>query len=143
MKNKFTIGRIARIIIIFTIFSFQTNALLAQANLVIKNIVIVHGAFTDASGFESVYKILTKDGYRVTLVQNPLTSLKDDVDVTIWALERLDGAAVLVGHSWGDSMRLPRQGYHSKSPVWFMSQHFYSGCWRVNTEPLSIGSQSS
>jgi len=104
MKNKFTLGRIAPIIIIFTIFSFQATSVLAQANPVIKNIVIVHGAFTDASGFEAVYKILKKDGYRVTLVQNPLTSLKDDVDATTRALERLDGPAVLVGHSWGGSV---------------------------------------
>jgi acetyl esterase/lipase/pimeloyl-ACP methyl ester carboxylesterase len=104
MKNKFTLGRIAPIIIVFTIFSFHTTTLLAQANPVIKNIVIVHGAFTDASGFEAVYKILKKDGYRVTLVQNPLTSLKDDVDATTRALERLDGPAVLVGHSWGGSV---------------------------------------
>eukprot|EP01037_Dinobryon_pediforme_P000859 gene859-864_t len=55
-------------------------------------------------GFEAVYKILKKDGYRVTLVQNPLTSLKDDVDATTRALERLDGPAVLVGHSWGGSV---------------------------------------
>jgi pimeloyl-ACP methyl ester carboxylesterase len=70
----------------------------------IKNIVIVHGAFADASGWEAVYKILVKDGYKVTLVQNPTSSLADDVAATNFALERQDGPVVLVGHSWGGTV---------------------------------------
>ena len=68
---------------------------------VVKNIVIVHGAFADASGWKSVYTILTKKGYHVTLVQNPLTSLDDDVEATKRILDQQDGPVVLVGHSWG------------------------------------------
>jgi hypothetical protein len=48
----------------------------------VKNVVIVHGAFADGSGFKKLYKVLSKKGYQVTIVQNPLTSLKDDVDAT-------------------------------------------------------------
>jgi pimeloyl-ACP methyl ester carboxylesterase len=70
----------------------------------VKNIVIVHGAFADASGWESVYKILKGHGYTVTMVQNPLTSLEDDVAATERILDKQDGPAVLVGHSWGGTV---------------------------------------
>lgn len=73
-------------------------------NQIKKNIVIVHGAFADASGWEAVFNILKNDGYNVTLVQNPLTSLEDDVAATERALEKQDGPVVLVGHSWGGSV---------------------------------------
>ncbi len=73
-------------------------------NRIKKNIVIVHGAFADASGWEAVFNILKNDGYNVTLVQNPLTSLEDDVAVTERALEKQDGPVVLIGHSWGGSV---------------------------------------
>ena len=76
----------------------------AQETQAIKNIVIVHGAFADASGWENVYKILSNDGYNVTLVQNPLTSLKDDVAATDRILEKQDGPVILVGHSWGGAV---------------------------------------
>ena len=67
----------------------------------VKNIVLVHGGFVDGSGWEGVYKILKKDGYNVTVVQNPTTSLADDVAVTRRALAAQDGPAILVGHSYG------------------------------------------
>jgi len=73
----------------------------AQTSPRVKNVVIVHGAFVDASGWEDVYQILKKDGYQVTLVQNPLTSLEDDAAATARALGKQDGPAILVGHSWG------------------------------------------
>jgi pimeloyl-ACP methyl ester carboxylesterase len=73
-------------------------------NRIKKNIVIVHGAFADASGWEAIFNILKNDGYNVTLVQNPLTSLEDDVAATERALEKQDGPVVLVGHSWGGSV---------------------------------------
>lgn len=79
----------------------------------IKNIVIVHGAFADGSGFKGLYKILTKKGYHVTIVQNPLTSLKDDVDATLRALDKQDGPAILVGHSWGGTV-ITEAGVHPK-----------------------------
>jgi pimeloyl-ACP methyl ester carboxylesterase len=70
----------------------------------VKNVVLVHGAFADGSGWKAVYDNLTKRGYRVTIVQNPLTSLKDDVAATKRALERQDGPVILVGHSWGGTV---------------------------------------
>jgi pimeloyl-ACP methyl ester carboxylesterase len=65
------------------------------------NIVLVHGAFVDQSSWKPVADILTKKGYDVTLVENPLTSLADDVAATKKALAAQNGRTVLVGHSWG------------------------------------------
>ncbi len=70
----------------------------------VKNVVLVHGAFADGSGWRGVYENLTNRGYRVTIVQNPLTSLADDVAATKRALERQDGPVILVGHSWGGTV---------------------------------------
>ncbi len=66
-----------------------------------KNIVLVHGGFVDGSGWQGVYNILKKDGYNVTIVQNPTTTLADDVAVTRRAIAQQDGPVVLVGHSYG------------------------------------------
>ncbi len=70
----------------------------------VRNVVLVHGAFADGSGWRGVYDALTQRGYRVTIVQNPLTSLADDVAATKRALDRQDGPTVLVGHSWGGTV---------------------------------------
>lgn len=67
----------------------------------IKNVVLVHGGFVDGSGWKGVYDILKKDGYNVTIVQNPTLSLADDVAVTKRAIAQQDGPVVLVGHSYG------------------------------------------
>jgi len=66
-----------------------------------RNIVLVHGAFVDQTSWKPVADILTKKGYNVTLVENPLTSLAADVAATRQALAKQDGKTVLVGHSWG------------------------------------------
>jgi pimeloyl-ACP methyl ester carboxylesterase len=71
---------------------------------VVRNVVLVHGAFADGSGWRGVYDNLTQRGYKVTIVQNPLTSLADDVAATKRAIERQDGPTILVGHSWGGVM---------------------------------------
>ena len=68
------------------------------------NIVLVHGAFADGSGWRGVYDELTQRGYRVTIVQNPLTSLADDVAATRRVLDRQSGPTILVGHSWGGTV---------------------------------------
>lgn len=73
-------------------------------NQAVKNVVLVHGAFADGSGWRGVYENLTKRGYRVSIVQNPLTSLEDDVAATKRVLERQDGPTILVGHSWGGTV---------------------------------------
>jgi pimeloyl-ACP methyl ester carboxylesterase len=67
----------------------------------VKNIVIVHGAFADGSGWRTVSDILTKDGYKVAIVQEPLTSLAEDVAATKRVLDLQNGPSVLVGHSYG------------------------------------------
>jgi pimeloyl-ACP methyl ester carboxylesterase len=70
----------------------------------VKNIVLVHGAFVGGAGWRPVYDILTKDGYKVTLVQEPLTSFNEDVTATKRVLDSLNGPCVLVGHSYGGAI---------------------------------------
>ena len=64
-------------------------------------IVLVHGGFVDGSGWEGVYNILKKDGYNVAVVQNPTTSLADDVAFTKRVIAAQPGKSLLVGHSFG------------------------------------------
>jgi pimeloyl-ACP methyl ester carboxylesterase len=75
-----------------------------MASVKILNVVLVHGGFVDASGWEDVYRILKRDGYRVSVVQNPTNSLADDVAATRRVLATLDGPAILVGHSYGGAV---------------------------------------
>jgi pimeloyl-ACP methyl ester carboxylesterase len=70
----------------------------------IKNIVLVHGAFADGSGWEAVAKILEKDGYTVSVAQPPETSYADDVKYAKAAIDAMGGPVVLVGHSYGGSI---------------------------------------
>lgn len=79
----------------------------------VRNVVLVHGAFADGSGWRDVYDDLTQRGYRVSIVQNPLTSLADDVAATIRVLDRQEGPAVLVGHSYGGTV-ITEAGVHPK-----------------------------
>src|SRR5688572_25130097 len=68
------------------------------------SIVLVHGAFADGTGWRHVIPLLEKDGYAVTAVQNPLTSLADDVATTKRAIDAQKGPVVLVGHSYGGAV---------------------------------------
>jgi pimeloyl-ACP methyl ester carboxylesterase len=77
------------------------------------NIVLVHGAFVDGSGWEDVYKILRHDGYSVTIVQNPTISLEDDVAVTKRTLAAKGEPTILVGHSYGGAV-ITQAGNHPK-----------------------------
>jgi len=77
----------------------------------IKNIVLVHGAWVDASGWKPVYEILTKQGFHVTVVQEPETSFADDVTATKRILDLQDGPTILVGHSYGGSI-ITEAGVH-------------------------------
>src|SRR5580658_7033590 len=70
----------------------------------IKNVVLVHGAFADGSGWEAVAKILEQDGYTVAVAQPPETSYADDQKYTRAAIDAMDGPVVLVGHSYGGSI---------------------------------------
>jgi pimeloyl-ACP methyl ester carboxylesterase len=70
----------------------------------IKNVVLVHGAFADGSGWEAVFNILTKDGYAVSVVQEPETSYAEDVKFAKAMIDRQPGPVVLVGHSYGGAV---------------------------------------
>jgi pimeloyl-ACP methyl ester carboxylesterase len=70
----------------------------------VRNIVLVHGAWADGSGWKGVYDILVKDGYHVNIVQEPETSFKEDVAATKRALTQQDGLCILVAHSYGGAV---------------------------------------
>ena len=70
----------------------------------VRNIVLVHGAFADGSGWKQVADILVKDGYNVSVVQEPLTSFEADVSATNRIVDRQKGRVVLVGHSYGGAV---------------------------------------
>ncbi|MEV6040462.1 alpha/beta hydrolase [Nonomuraea sp. NPDC052116] len=70
----------------------------------IRNIVLVHGGFVDGSGWQGVYDELSREGFRIRIVQNPTISLEGDVAATRQVLDSLDGPAVLVGHSYGGAV---------------------------------------
>src|SRR5882672_5111383 len=68
------------------------------------NVVLVHGGFVDGSGWQGVYKALKKNGHKVSVVQNPTTSLADDVAATRRVIAEQDGPVTLVGHSYGGAV---------------------------------------
>jgi len=79
----------------------------------LKNIVLVHGAWVDGSGWKPIYEILTKEGFNVTMVQEPETSFADDVAATKRVLDLQSGPTLLVGHSYGGSV-ITEAGVHPK-----------------------------
>ena len=89
-----------------TVIGVAINAAVAHpsAQTGIKNVVLVHGAFADGSGWDAVAKILEKDGYTVSVAQPPETSYADDVKYTRAAIDAINGPVVLVGHSYGGSI---------------------------------------
>ncbi len=97
-----------------------SSALAAPA---IKNVVLVHGAFVDGSGWQPVYDILTKDGYHVTLVQEPLTSLEEDVAATRRVLDQQDGPTILVAHSYGGTVITEAGTYPKVAALVFIAAH--------------------
>jgi pimeloyl-ACP methyl ester carboxylesterase len=111
MKKQTFMSSLKRGIIALIAILFSTTAVINAQT--VKNIVLVHGAFADGSGYKGVYDILTKQGYHVTVVQNPLSSLEDDVKATKLALDTQDGPTILVGHSWGGTV-ITQAGNHPK-----------------------------
>jgi pimeloyl-ACP methyl ester carboxylesterase len=70
----------------------------------VRNVVLVHGGFVDGSGWRGVYESLTRDGFRVSVVQNPTLSLAGDAEATRQVIDAQDGPVVLVGHSYGGAV---------------------------------------
>jgi len=82
----------------------STSAQSAPSPTTAMTIVLVHGALIDGSSWRGVYDVLTRDGYRVSIVQQPLTGLDEDVAATQRVLDQQDGPVILVGHSYGGSI---------------------------------------
>jgi len=80
------------------------NSVAQTSDTPIKNIVLVHGAWADGSGWKGVYDILVNDGFNVSIVQEPETSFKDDVAATKRVLAQQDGPCILVAHSYGGAV---------------------------------------
>jgi pimeloyl-ACP methyl ester carboxylesterase len=102
VKTRIIYGALA---IMTIILSMGENTMAqTKSTTVVRNIVLVHGGFVDGSGWEGVYNVLKKDGYTVTIVQNPTISLADDVAVTKRAIAAQNGPVILVGHSYGGAV---------------------------------------
>jgi len=112
MKNSFKKTKRNCLAFVLAICAVLMGTGSAQAQQ-IKNVVLVHGAFADGSGWRALYEILTKKGFHVSVVQNPLTSLEDDVAATKVVLDNQDGPTILVGHSWGGAV-ITEAGNHPK-----------------------------
>jgi pimeloyl-ACP methyl ester carboxylesterase len=101
-------------IILFLLFTcLRGNRALAQDTAAIKNIVLVHGAFVDGSGWQPVYDLLTKQGYKVSVTQHTLTTFEGDVEAVNRILDQQDGPCILVGHSYGGVI-ITSAGNHAK-----------------------------
>jgi len=106
------IGLFGAVVLVISCWLMPANVV-AQGTGGVKNIVLVHGAFADGSGWEGVYKILTAKGYNVTAVQNPLSGgLEEDVEAVNRVLDKQDGPTILVGHSWGGAV-ITQAGVHA------------------------------
>ena len=101
MKNRYVIAMLAATLAGGTLESASAQS--ASKNG-IKNVVLVHGAFADGSGWEAVADILKRDGYTVSVVQHPETSYAEDVKFTKALIDQQSGPVVLVGHSYGGAV---------------------------------------
>ncbi len=104
MKQLYGMATLIASLIMATALLGTSQNVTAASPSDIKNVVLVHGAFADGSGWEAVAKILTRDGYRVSVAQPPETSYADDQKYTKAAIDAMGGPVVLVGHSYGGSI---------------------------------------
>jgi pimeloyl-ACP methyl ester carboxylesterase len=105
MKKRILLLNVKMLIALFAVIlalGMSSNNAVAQTP--VKNIVLVHGAFADGSGWEGVYNILKKRGFNVSVVGNPNTGLADDVAATKRVIEKQNGPVILVGHSYGGAI---------------------------------------
>jgi pimeloyl-ACP methyl ester carboxylesterase len=104
MKVKSVSQRLSRFLSVVLVMS-TCYGLSAQTDAHrVRNIVLVHGAWADGSGWKGVYDILVKDGFNVSIVQEPETSFQDDVSATKRILALQDGPCLLVAHSYGGAV---------------------------------------
>src|SRR5258708_30980596 len=101
MKKIYGVVTLAAMLIGATLLLERTVKVAAAAPIGIKNVVLVHGAFADGSGWEAVAKILEKDGYTVSVAQPPETSYAEDIKSAKAAVDAMNGLVVIVGHSYG------------------------------------------
>jgi pimeloyl-ACP methyl ester carboxylesterase len=94
----------AAIIAVLSLVSVCRTVAARKANQPIRNVVLVHGAWADGSGWKGVFDILVKNGFKVDIVQEPETSFQDDVAATKRALSLQDGPCILVAHSYGGAV---------------------------------------
>ena len=104
MKSTYLSAAVATAVIGTSLMLESASERAVAAPVGIKNVVLVHGAFADGSGWEAVAKILEKDGYKVSVAQPPETSYADDQKYTRAAIDAMGGPVVLVGHSYGGSI---------------------------------------
>ena len=104
MKKIYVVVTLAAVLTGATLLLQRTVHVAAAPPAGIKNVVLVHGAFADGSGWEAVFNILTKDGYTVSVVQQPETSFAEDVKFATAMIDRQSGPVVLVGHSYGGAV---------------------------------------
>src|SRR5271155_615646 len=105
MKRLYVVATLAATVMGAILLLDKTVSVAAAASPTgIKNVVLVHGAFADGSGWEAVARILDKDGYTVSVAQPPETSYADDQKYTKAAIDAMGGPVVLVGHSYGGSI---------------------------------------
>jgi pimeloyl-ACP methyl ester carboxylesterase len=105
LTKTFKTGKIRRSLVLTIVLAFSAlSTLTSNVQAQVKNIVLVHGAFADGSGWEGVYKILKSHGFNVSVVGNPDTGVPDDIASTKRVLAMQDGPVILVGHSYGGTI---------------------------------------
>src|ERR1700728_713747 len=112
MKKRFGVATVSAALIATSLLLGSPQRVVA-APTGIHNVLLVHGAFADGSGWEAVAKLLEKDGYTVSVLQEPETSYAEDQKDAKAALDAMDGPVVIVGHSYGGSL-ITEAGNHPK-----------------------------
>ncbi len=102
----------------------------------VRNIVLVHGAWADGSGWRGVYDILVKDGYNVSIVQEPETSFEDDVAATKRVLALQEGPCILVAHSYGGAVITEAGIDPSVAGLVYIAAHMPDGVSQVTSASL-------